>query len=233
MTELERRLLALEIAVPEEPDLAPAVLARIEGRPFPWRRAAVLGIAVAAVAIAAAFAVPQARTSILRFFHLGAATVERVDTLPPAVERSNAKGLGRALSLEAVEHAVGFRMALPPLGERPEHAYVLGGELASVFLHAHGQTVLLSELRSSNELLLKKMAGDATFVEPAQVGGSPGIWIAGAPHTLTYVDRHFGYHQQAILVRGNVLIWIRGPLTLRLEGKLTRAQAVELARSIH
>ena len=231
MTELERQLLALEIDLPEEPDLAPAVLVQIEGRPFPWRRAAVLAIAVAVVSIAAAFAVPQARTAILRFFHLGAATVERVDTLPPAVERSNAKGLGRTLSLEAAQHAVGFRMALPPLGERPEHAYVLGGELASVFLHARGQPVLLSELRSSNELLLKKMAGGATFVEPAQVGGSPGIWIAGAPHTLTYVDSHFGYHQQAILVRGNVLLWIRGPLTLRLEGKLTRAQAVELARS--
>jgi hypothetical protein len=233
VTELERQLLSLEIAVPEEPDLAPAVLARIEGRPFPWRRAAVLAIAVVAVAIAAAFAVPQARTSILRFFHLGAATVERVNTLPPAVERSNAKGLGRPLPLRAAERAVGFRLALPPLGERPERAYVLGNELASVFLHAHGQTVLLSELRSSNELLLKKMAGDATSVQPAQVGGSPGIWIAGAPHTLTYLDRHFGYHQQTILVRGNVLLWIRGPLTLRLEGKLTRAQAVELARSVH
>ena len=233
MTELERQLLALEIAVPKEPDLAPAVLARIEGRPFPWRRAAVLAIAVVAVAIAAAFAVPQARTSILRFLHLGAATVERVDTLPPAVERSNAKGLGRPLPLRAAERAIGFRLALPPLRERPEHAYVLGNELASVFLHARGQTVLLSELRSSNELLLKKMAGDATSVQPAQVGGSPGIWIAGAPHTLTYLDRHFGYHQHTILVRGNVLLWIRGPLTLRLEGKLTRAQAVELARSIH
>ena len=232
MTELERQLLALEIAVPEEPDVAPAVLTRIEGRPFPWRRAAVLAIALVGVAIVAAFAVPQARTTILRFFHLGAATVERVDTLPPAVERSNAKGLGRPLPLPAAERAVGFRLALPPLRERPERAYVLDGELASVFLHARGQTVLLSELHSSNELLLKKMAGGATFAEPAEVGGSPGIWIAGAPHTLTYVDSRFGYHQQAILVRGNVLLWIRGPLTLRLEGELTKAQAVELARSI-
>jgi hypothetical protein len=230
VTELERQLLALEIAMPEEPDLAPAVLARIDGRPFPWRRAAVLAIALVLVAIAAAFAVPQARTSILRFFHLGAATVERVDTLPPAVERSNAKGLGRALPLEAAQRAVGFRLALP--GVRPARAYVLGGELASVFLHARGQTVLLSELRSSNELLLKKMVGGATFVEPAQVGGSSGLWIVGAPHTLTYIDRKFGYHQQTILVRGNVLLWIHGPLTLRLEGKLTKAQAVELARRI-
>jgi len=230
VTELERRLLALQIEMPEEPDLAPAVLVRIDRRPFPWRRAAVLAIALVVVAIAAAFAVPQARTSILRFFHLGAATVERVDTLPPAVERSNAEGLGRPLPLEAAQRAVGFRLALP--GVRPARAYVLGGQLASVFLQARGQTVLLSELRSSNELLLKKMAGGATFVEPAQVGGSSGLWIAGAPHTLTYVDRNFGYHQQTILVRGNVLLWIHGPLTLRLEGKLTKAQALELARSI-
>jgi hypothetical protein len=230
VTELEHRLLALEIDMPEEPDLAPAVLARIDGRPFPWRRAAVLAIAVVAVAIAAAFAVPQARTSILRFFHLGAATVERVDTLPPAVERSQAKGLGRPLPLREAERAIGFRMALPAV--RPARAYVLGDELASVFLHVHGQPVLLSELRSSNELLLKKMAADATIVEPARVGASNGLWIAGAPHTLTYIDRNFGYHQQAILVRGSVLLWIHGSLTLRLEGKLTKAQALELAGSI-
>ena len=41
MTELERQLRALPVAVPEAPDLAPAVLVRLEGRPFPWRRAAV------------------------------------------------------------------------------------------------------------------------------------------------------------------------------------------------
>ena len=41
MTELERQLRALPVAVPDTPDLAPAVLVRLEGRPFPWRQAAV------------------------------------------------------------------------------------------------------------------------------------------------------------------------------------------------
>jgi hypothetical protein len=31
---------------------------------------------------------------------------------------------------------------------------------------------------------------------------------------------------------GNVLVWTRGDLTLRLEGNLTRQRALELARSI-
>ena len=31
---------------------------------------------------------------------------------------------------------------------------------------------------------------------------------------------------------GTVLLWNRGPLLLRLEGDLTRAQAIELAESI-
>src|SRR5262249_40083437 len=73
MTELELQLAALghELELPREPDLAPAVLERLEGRrPFPWRPVA-LAFAVVAVAVGAAFAVPQARTAILRFFHLG------------------------------------------------------------------------------------------------------------------------------------------------------------------
>ena len=98
MNELERRLTVLgaEIAFPPEPDVAGPVVGRLAERarrPFPWRRVA-LALAVLAVAVGAAFAVPQARTTILRWFHLRGVTVERVETLPPAVERSKAGGLG-------------------------------------------------------------------------------------------------------------------------------------------
>ena len=82
MSSLEQRLqeLGRELAFPPEPDLARAARAA-PGRPFPWRWVA---LAAAVVALAAAFAVPQARTSILRFFHIRGATVERVETLPAA-----------------------------------------------------------------------------------------------------------------------------------------------------
>lgn len=228
MTELERQLLALEIAVPEEPDLAPAVLARVEGRSFPWRRVA-LACALLVVALGAAFAVPQARSAILRFFHLGGATVERVQTLPPAVERS---GLGRPTSLAGAQRAVGLPLVLPPLDRKPARVYVLDDAVATVPLQAHGQVVLLSEFGGTDEAYLKKLVGSSTSVEPLRVRGELGLWIEGAPHTLTYVDPSGRFRERPILIRGNVLLWLHGPLTLRLEGKLTKAQAIELARRI-
>jgi hypothetical protein len=46
------------------------------------------------------------------------------------------------------------------------------------------------------------------------------------------MDRETGYQSRPILIRGNVLLWLRGGLTLRLEGRLSKAQALELARRI-
>ena len=85
MTALEQRLLELgrELAVPA--GAGPRPRARAARRAGRSRGGGVaLAVAVVAVAIAAAFAVPQARTSILRFFHLGGATVERVEHAPAA-----------------------------------------------------------------------------------------------------------------------------------------------------
>jgi hypothetical protein len=229
---LEQRLeeLGRELAFPAEPDLAPAVLARLDRRPFPWRTAA-LALAVALAALAAAFAVPQARTALLRWFHLGGATVVRVETLPPAVERSQAGGLGRPVPLEEAERRVAFRLALPPFkGEPPRRAYVIGGSLATVILHAYGKDVLLSEFATYPERVLKKLASDRTVVEPVRVSGRPGLWLAGAPHVFAYFDRETGYTQRPVRIHGNVLLWTRGPRTLRLEGRLSKAQALELAR---
>jgi len=47
------------------------------------------------VALGIALAVPPARSAILRFFHIGSVTVERVETLPHAQQRSLVAGLGR------------------------------------------------------------------------------------------------------------------------------------------
>ena len=152
MNELEQRLHLLggELEYPPEPDVAAAVLARLDRRPFPWRTAVAIAGAVLAAAVIAAFAVPQARTTILKWFHLRGVTVERVETLPPAVERSQTPGLGRPLSRAEAERAVGFRLALPPLAHEPRRVYVVGDALASVMLRAEGRSILLSEFRASS-----------------------------------------------------------------------------------
>jgi hypothetical protein len=229
---LEQRLqeLGRELAFPPEPDLAPRVRERVHGRPFPWRAAAI-AFAVLVLAVAAAFAVPQARSAILRWFHLGGATVERVETLPPASERSLTRGLGRPLPLAEAERRIGFDLVLPR-GRKPQRAYVIGDSVASVLLRFRGRTVLLSEFPSYGGEALKKLSVTGTVIEPARVGRVEGLWIEGAPHVLTWIDRESGYRERPILIRGNVLLWLRGGLTLRLEGRLIKAQALELARSI-
>lgn len=234
MNELEQRLVALgrELELPAVPDAASIVLGRLEGRrPFPWRAVAI-AFAIAAMAAGAAFAVPQARSAILRFFHLGGASVVRVETLPPAVERSEAGGLGKPLTRAEAERRVGFTLVLPPVpGDGPKRVYVLGSSLASVLLHADGKPVVLSEFRSQRGLL-RKLVSDHSGVDPVRVAGAPGLWVHGPPHVLTYFDRDRGFQERPIRIHGNVLLWTHGPLTLRLEGRLTRAQALELARRV-
>ena len=234
MSALEQRLVELgrELELPPEPDLASRARARARGKPFPWRAAAVAFAAVA-VAVAIAFAVPEARSAILHWFHLGGASIELVDTLPQAHERTAAEGLGRPVPLSQAGQQVGFELVLPPLDRKPERAYVIGDSVASVLLRAHGTTVLLSEFPSfGGEEALKKLAVNTTVIDPVVVRGRPGLWLEGAPHVLTWMDRDTGYRERPILVRGNVLLWLHGGLTLRLEGRLSKRQALELARSI-
>jgi hypothetical protein len=234
--ELRLRALGHELELPAEPDLAAGVLQRLSlsgARPFHWRRAAALALALLAVAVATAFAVPQARTAILHFFHLGGATVIRVETLPPAVERSQAGGLGTPLPRDEAERRLGFRLLVPPFkGEGPSRVYVVGDSLGTVIVRWRGRRLLLSEFPSFGAQALKKLAASGTMVDPVTVDGRTGLWIEGAPHTLTFFDRDIGFQERTILIRGNVLLWLRGRLTLRLEGNLTRSQAIALAQTV-
>ncbi len=218
MTPLEHTLVALgrELEFPPAPDLVPAVRARLEPRRN--RRPLALALAAAAlVALAAALAVPQARSTILRFFHLGGVTIERVDTLPPAEERPLAQGLGPLLSVSQARPRVNFEPLLPP---GVDHVHVDEGAVLAL-LHFHGKTVLLTEFGGS--LYEKKILGGAeTRVQELRVGSDYGLWVAGARHVFRMPSR-------APRMAGNVLVWTHGDVTLRLEGPLTQAEAVSLA----
>ena len=230
MSSLEQRLEALgrELAFPPTPDLSGR--ARYADRPFPWRQVA-FAAAVVVVAIAAAFAVPQARTTILRWIHLNGVTVERVDTLPKAQERANAGGLGRRLTLDEAQRQLGFHLLLPPLDGEPT-TYVLDDALGTVILRVGGRPVLLSEYVARGYTLLKKSVGAKSLVEPVRVNGERGLWVEGPPHTLTYFNTNGEFRERTVKITGNVLLWTQGRVTLRLEGRISRAEALRIARRI-
>jgi hypothetical protein len=215
MTELELRGLAAEVEWPPTPDVAGRLALPHRARRRPLVAAAV---ALAAAAIAATFAVPQSRSAVLRFFHLGGVTVVRVDTLPPARERPLSAGLGDPVGDAEAALALGapFRPA--------EHGrlYRLGGFVSTLL--ATPEPALLSEFGSPE--LIKKVAATGR-VEPLQVApGVPGLWIAGAPH-VAFFDG------SSPRLAGNVLVWTSGGITFRLEGRgLAQAEALRLARRI-
>jgi hypothetical protein len=228
MTELERALqqLGLELDFPAAPDLGSRVRARIGRRR--GRRALVGAVALAVLALAVAMAVPDARSSILRFFHLGAATIERVETLPPARERPLAAGLGPALTRKEAEARAGFTLILS--GTQPRRFYARPGLLATL-LQYDGKAVLLAELDGDQMGFAKKFVSPGTTVEPAPIG-SFGLWLGGGRHVLVWEAPVTGAQQIQPRLAGNVLIWTEAGRTFRLEGALDEGQMLKLGRQI-
>jgi hypothetical protein len=232
MTELERALVALgrELDFPPEPDLAGVVRARLERRPR-RRRALAFAVALVVVAFGIAMAVPQARSAILDFFRIGSVSVQRVETLPAARERPLAAGLGQPLARHDAELRAHLPIRLPDLGgPQPTRYYARPGMIATL-LQYQGAAVLLAEMRDDQVSAGKKFTAQATRVESVQLGRY-GIWIEGGRHVLTW---QFGPAEPQLIqtrLAGNVLIWLDGTTTYRLEGDLSKSQALKLAHEI-
>src|SRR5438034_6732702 len=176
--DLERDLRLLEVDWPATPAF------RLVPAPPPrGRRRLLLALAAALVAaIVAAFAVPQSRGAILRFFHLGGVSVHVVGTLPRAEERPLGADLGPVVSRAEAEQVVP-RLRLPALAETPPlHR---AAQVVSLVFRSRGHDVLLSEL-PGDAGIVKKLALDETNVEFLDVDGGFGAWISGRRHVVDY-----------------------------------------------
>jgi hypothetical protein len=214
MTELERALVALgdELEYPAARDAWPHVEPRLRRRRL-WPAVVV---AAAVLAVAVAFAVPQARSAILKFFHIGSVSVEQVQTLPPAQTLPVSTGLGPKRSQPTVQLPSGLTAT----------AYYARPGLHAALLRYRGKQVLYAELRSDQMGVAKKVVGPTTHIEEVRIGEF-GIYLSGAPHVLIW-DR--GNVQTRLA--GNVLIWLDRAVTRRLEGPLDKRQMTALAREI-
>jgi hypothetical protein len=220
--ELELRGLAPFLDLPPERDLAPAVRARIGARrPFPRRL--VLAVALFVLAIAVAFAVPPARSAILRWLGLRNVRIERLQKLPDAPVKGTL-ALGPRTSLAHAREVVPYRILTSRLLGKPDEVHVLGEQVT--FVYGHRLTVI--EVRGR---FIEKMVGPGTSVQPTPVENGPGYWISGRPHIFTYMDAKDQFRKTGYRLAGNTLVWEIGELTLRIEGRLTRSEAVRIANS--
>jgi len=241
--ELQLRALGAELEFPPTPELAAAVRARLEATPqrprFAWSRRRTLVIALAVLAVAAAagvLAVPSARTAVLELLGLRGVSVQRVDRLPE-VPVAGSLGLGERVSLATAERLTGRPTAVPRLDGfgSPDAVYVAedrpGAPVSLLWGSPRQVRLLLTQFRAS--LLIEKNLGPGTEAEPITVNGEPGLWLEGAPHGFVYVDE-LGYPQEETLrLARNTLLWERGPVTFRLEGELSKEEALQISRSVN
>jgi hypothetical protein len=258
MTPVEQMLreAATELDWPATPNIAAAVVPRIQGvtplqagdtaadRPgasnVPTRQAPRRGIAIrrplliafAALLLlaATAAAIPAVRDPVLDWLGLRSVRVERVPAPLPEVPGQRL-GLGRRTTLAAARSRLGFRPILPTgLGRATVYyeGFPPGGQLGLAYPHG----IIISEVQGRLETrFLAKFLPPGTKADPVTIGGERALWIHGAPHQYAYLDRTGEIRTDSVRTAGDVLLWRRGDLLIRIEGARSKAQALAIARS--
>src|SRR4051794_10325938 len=228
MPELENALrqLGADLDFPPTPDVASAIRGGLD-RPRSWRRPVLIALAVLVVAIAAALAVPPARTAILDWLGLRNVSVVRVDHLPAA------RPLGRLDLGREVTFAEAGRRApwlLVP-ADKADHVYVSdavpGGRMTLLWGTPAHIRLLLTE--TTGQAYIQKVVQSESAVEPVDIGDA-GAWFQG-PHVVMFQDRDGKFHEERGRLAARTLAWQTGHVTLRLEGEIPKAEALRIARS--
>jgi hypothetical protein len=89
--------------------------------------------------------------------------------------------------------------------------------------------VLVTEARGSiNENLFGKILGPDTKIEQVTVNGHPGYWISGHPHDFAFTDANGGFYSEQMRLATNTLIFNDNGTVVRIEGDMTKAQALQI-----
>jgi hypothetical protein len=237
MAELDVALreLGRHVEFPPTPDLAsrvrtqlvPAATRRSLFRRAPsadaekWRRPVAIALAVLVVAIGAVLAVPPARTAVLDWLGLRGVSIVRVDELPPtpAVDRLD---LGREITPEQAP------LWLLTPDDEPDRIYRGNGTVSLLWGTPDRVRLLLTEFRGA--ALIEKLVETDTRVERVTVNGQPGAWIE-EPHVVFFEDPRGRVRQTTGRLAGKTLLWQHGEVTLRLEGDLSKEDALRIART--
>jgi len=216
-----------------------------------WRRLAVAGMVAAVLAATVLVASPGTRQAVAR--RLGLRGVEvRIGEPPPPTASTRPSdrlelGLGERVTLEQARRRVAFPVLVPGAGtlKRPSAVFVdqavpEGGRVDLVYRAQPGLPasrftdvgLLITQFRGQpTPEFIKKVTGMG-LVEEVTVGGEPGYWFSGEPHFFTYRDAGGNLREEQTRLAGNTLIWQRGELTLRLEGEVSREEALRIAESM-
>ncbi|MET8361198.1 hypothetical protein [Micromonospora sp. NPDC005171] len=238
MGDLERELrdLSAWLDTPDPPDVTARVRVRLS-TPAPRRRRWRSLAAVALVALLVAVlpptraAIADVVTGLLRFAGVSIATSPT--PTPPGGTASPLPGQ-RAVAVDEAQRAVRFPIRLPAKLGQPEQVLVADPDVTGRYRVAtllyDGGALRVDAFDGRLNLAFHKevIPPGASWV---QVNGDFAVWVDG-PHVLSYVDRAGGIRRETARLAASTLIWQDDDVSYRLEGTLTKAEAIEIARSL-
>src|SRR5438128_9991126 len=197
-------------------------------------------------------AYPPSRDAIARWVNLHT-TIQRVPNPPtpsPLPSGSTGERLhpGSPTTLGAAQQKVTWKIAVPSTLGQPDEVYLKEppsgpsqDEVALVYTgragiptsRLTGVSVLVMEARGKfDEIFFQKNFGSEGTIEEVNVGGHVGYWITGPPHDFSFTQadgtRYFDTPPRA----GNHRSFDDNGTLVRIEGDLTRDQAIQLGASL-
>ena len=254
--ELERTLTEIGRELPSPGrDLWPAVSRRIAaGRRTPWWAAlrlprfalapalvTLLVLAFAAIGLTTNLVADAERIVGLRGVQIF--KVPETPTPPPSTQASPVLFTGtRALSLADASKIAGFAVQAPAALGDPDAIYVDASPVRVTLVYTSrpgippaaqiGVSALVVEIRGAvDQQLMGKAIGPGTTLEPVDMAGAPGFWLAGSPHLFFLRDANGVPQMETLRLAENTLLWERGGVTYRLEAQVSRDEAVRIASS--
>ena len=211
-----------------------------------------LAAAAVVIALAALAIYPPSREAIANWVNVHTIfhSVPRLATPSPQPPGPLGKrlGLGAQTTLPDAQRQISWHIGIPSSLGPPDEVYLqppsdapAQGEVTLVYatrpgIPVAGQTgvsVLITEARGAvNQNFFGKMIGPGTTLEPVTVSGHQGYWIAGPLNEFFFTDANGNFRNETVRLAANTLILDYGGTVIRIEGNLTKAQALEIAASL-
>jgi hypothetical protein len=253
MPDLEDQLTALSAAIewPPTPTFKVLLLPARRGG-LGWGRPLALAAAAAALVVATLLAYTPTRDAIAGWVNLHV-NINRVQELPSPSPRPSGPlgerlGLGTPTTMDQAQAKLSWQIRIPSALGNPDEVYLqqpptapTGGEVTLVYAQRTdipvsgltGVSVLVTEARGQvNEVFFQKTVGGDATIETVTVGGHPAYWISGHPHEFAFADANGNFYNESLRLATNTLIFEHNGTIVRIEGDMTKAQALRIASSI-
>jgi hypothetical protein len=227
---------------PPAEDLAERVLARLPATPHrsrtsSWlraRRRRLIAVIIALVIIGLGLT-PPVRAAVVEWLRIGGVLIQTAPPAsgpPPTAEPPPTQGA--AVTLEQAQALVSFRIGVPAGLGPPDRIEVSADRrVVSMDWTSDKVPIHLDQFDGSLDWVFVKKARGS--YEVTTVGGRDAIWFPTA-HEVIYVDRDGQHRTEEARIAAPCLVWERPAgtslATMRLEGDIGKARALEIATAI-